>query len=289
MRHLQRSGLLALAPGLACFIAVGLARAEPTADMWNDSAELSYVTTAGNSETSTFGLKNTLRRTWDRSSFEFKLGGIRAEATTVTRIAVGPNPGNFSVIERSSASLTAENYFANGRYDRKISARFFWYGGAGWDRNRFAGIENRSTGAVGVGNIWADSARAKFRTDYALSYTKQEDVVTSPDLRDTFAGLRVTSAFEHTIGAVTTFRNDVTLDGNLRQTTRWRGEMLNALTVVMSTHLALKVGARWLYEHTPAFQSVELDNPLGTPTGQSALVELKRLDTIVTTSLVVNF
>jgi len=36
-------------------------------------------------------------------------------------------------------------------------------------------------------------------------------------------------------------------------------------------------------------RSVELDNPLGTPTGQSALVELKRLDTIVTTSLVVNF
>ncbi len=65
--------------------------------------------------------------------------------------------------------------------------------------------------------------------------------------------------------------------------------MLNAFTVVMSTHLALKVGARWLYEHEPAFQSVELDNPLGTPTGQSALVELKRLDTIVTTSLVVNF
>src|SRR5207245_928141 len=157
--------------------------------------------------------------------------------------------------ESSSSALTAENYFVNGRYDRKISDRFFWYAGAGWDRNRFAGIENRSTGAAGAGNIWVDTERAKFRTDYALTYTKQEDVVQSPELKDTFGGVRVTSKFEHKAGEIATFHNDITLDEDLRQTERWRGDMTNALSVVMSSHLALKVSLKWLYEHKPAFQS----------------------------------
>jgi len=283
------ASLLPVAAGFATLITATGALAETKPDKWTDSAEFSYVSTAGNSETSTFGLKDTLGRVWDRSSFELKLGGIRSEATTITRTAVGPSATNFSVVETSRSALTAENYFVSGRYDRKVSDRFFWYGGAGWDRNRFAGIENRTIGAAGAGNIWRDTDRAKFRTDYALTYTKQEDLVASPELKDTFGGVRVTSKFEHKAGEVATFHNDVILDEDLRQTERWRGDMTNALSVTMSSHLALKVSLKWLYEHKPAFQSVELDNPLGTPTGLNVPVELKSLDTIFTSSLVVNF
>ncbi len=289
MTRQMRQNLLPVAAGFATFIAATGALADTKPDEWTDSAEFSYVSTAGNSETSTFGLKDTLGRAWDRSSFELKLGGIRSEATTITRIAVGPSPASFSVFESSRSALTAENYFLSGRYDRKVSDRLFWYAGAGWDRNRFAGIQNRTTGAAGAGNIWRDTERAKFRTDYALTYTKQEDVVSSPELKDTFGGVRVTSKFEHKAGQVATFHNDIILDEDLRQTERWRGDMTNALSVTMSTHLALKVSLKWLYEHKPAFQSVELDNPLNTPTGQTVPVELKSLDTIFTSSLVVNF
>jgi hypothetical protein len=39
----------------------------------------------------------------------------------------------------------------------------------------------------------------------------------------------------------------------------------------------------------PPAEAVPLEFPLGTPTGESVLVSLKKLDTIFTTSLVVNW
>ena len=44
---------------------------------WKDTAELSYVLTAGNSESSTLGVKNTLSRDWDSSSFRVEAAAVR--------------------------------------------------------------------------------------------------------------------------------------------------------------------------------------------------------------------
>src|SRR5678815_3256841 len=151
-----------------------LAREEqktPPPDRWQDTAELSYVVTAGNSETDTLGFKNKLWRQWEKSAFEFNAGGVRANATTTTTFALG-TMNNFDVTEKNDSNLTAETYYLNGRYDRKIIDSFFWFVAAGWDRNRFAGVQNRYTGVAGVGNIWTDTDRRKFRTDYSLTFTK---------------------------------------------------------------------------------------------------------------------
>ena len=81
---------------------------------------------------------------------------IRAESTTFVRTAVG-TPDNFVFIEDKESSLTAENYLAALRYDRKVSDFLFWYGGASWERNRFAGVENAvktaSSPSVAVASI----------------------------------------------------------------------------------------------------------------------------------------
>lgn len=262
-------------------------RAEEPAktDRWRDVAEFSYVATAGNSEVSTLGLKNTLARAWDKSSFEVKAGAVRGETTTRTR-AVVPGP----VIQESSATeLTAENYFFNGRYDRKITDRSFWYAGAGWDRNRPAGIQNRYSGAGGVGNIWIDKDRVKFRTDYALSYTRQENVVEVPGADESFLGLRVSGKYLHKLGANTTYGNDLIVDGNLDETSDYRADMTNWVTVNMSGRLALKVSLQWLYDHEPSFESIADPGDLLPPSGPTASAQLDDLDSIFTASLVASF
>src|SRR5262249_43994507 len=147
----------------------------PPPSRWSDSAEFSYVATAGNAESTTLGFKNTLGRKWASSSLELKAGGVRAASTTTTRTAVATGPSSFFVIEEKDTAVSAENYFLAGRFDHTISPRVFWFTGAGWTRNRFAGVENRYEGSGGLGNVWVDTDRAKFRTDYALSYTKEED------------------------------------------------------------------------------------------------------------------
>ncbi|HEV8701683.1 MAG TPA: DUF481 domain-containing protein [Candidatus Polarisedimenticolia bacterium] len=266
--------------------ATGIGADEPAKpDRWTDAAEFSFVATAGNSETSTLGFKNTLARAWEKSSFELKAGAVRGETTKTTRaVQLGP-----VIEETSTTELTAENYFFNGRCDRKITERFFWYAGGGWERNRFAGVDNRYSGVGGVGNIWKDEDRVKFRTDYALSYTKQENTVDVAGADDSFLGARVSSKFLHKLGAVTTYGNDLVIDENLDETSDFRADMTNWVTVSMSTRLALKVSLQWLYDNEPSFGSVDDPLDLLPPAGTTAAVQLDDLDTVFTASLVANF
>lgn len=257
---------------------------------WKDTAEFSYVITAGNSETSTLGFKDKLWRKWDRSAFELNAGGVRAESTSKNLFAVGPSTTSFDVVDGESAT-TAENYFLNGRYDRKISEHFFWFVGAGWDRNRFAGIQNRTVGIAGVGNTWIDTDTTKFRTDYSVTYTDEKDVVEDPSFKTTFTGGRVSWNFLRKIGATSSYTNDLVLDDNFDDSKDYRANMINSLTASLSSRLALKVSLQWLYDHQPALKTLDLFDaapPAGANIG-SVLVSLDTLDTVFTTSLVVNF
>jgi putative salt-induced outer membrane protein len=289
--------ILTLAVHAGSVVAVAQDAPPPAAPSpWSDVAEFSYVATAGNSESSTLGFKNTLGRKWGQSSFELKAAGIRAENTTTTRTAVGTGT-NFTVIEDKDTALSAESYVLAGRFDRKVSERVFWFAGAGWTRNRFSGIQNRYEAAGGLGNLWVDSGRAKFRTDYALSYTKEEDVVVAPDTEEEFAGFRFSSKYEQKIGTGTTYVDELVLDENLNDTSDLRAAMLNSVAVSMSRRLALKVSLQWLYDHQPAFREIDLldapPSPPAPPPGGvkigTVLDQLDTLDTIFTTSLVVNF
>ncbi len=276
--------------GLAVAAAVliaGASAAEEPEDGWSDSAELSYVVTAGNSETSTFAFKNTLAREWEKSGLTVRLGALRAESKTTSRTAVG-TPAAFGVVERSTTDVTAENYFLNGRYDREITDRLVWYVGAGWDRNRPSGIQNRTIGEAGVGHTWYDTDELKFETLYAATYTRQDDVVAQPGREDSFAGVRFSWDYQNRFGANATYANVLVLDDNLDDTSRWRGDMTNSLAVNLSSRLALKAGLQWRYENEPAFRVVALENPLGTPTGLTVPVELDNLDSVFTVSLVFN-
>jgi putative salt-induced outer membrane protein YdiY len=296
MRHLDwmlRAALAALAAGLAGWVPTRAQTppAEASAEeAWKDTAELSYVVTGGNAEASTLGFKNKLWRKWSSTALELNAGGVRAESTTLTRTAIGTTT-NFTVDEESTTSLSAESYFLNGRVDRKITEHFFWFVGAGWDRNRFAGVENRTVGVVGVGNVWIDSDRAKFRTDYSATYTDEKDVAENPNFKSNFTGARLSASLMRKIGANAAFTDDTVLDENLDETSDYRGNMTNSLTVAMSKRLALKASLQWLYRHEPAFQDVDLFDappPAGALQG-TVPVQLKTLDTVFTTSLVINF
>ena len=161
---------------------------------WFDTAELTIVWTGGNAEASTLGFRNTLTRVWEKAAFRLDAGGIRTESTIKTRFALG-SADDFEIFEEAVSTLTAESYYLRGRYDRDLNDRFFAFGGVGWERNTFAGIDHRYSAVVGVGNIWSDNETIRFRTDYGLSYTRQKDVVESPGLAEGFLGVRVSGDY----------------------------------------------------------------------------------------------
>lgn len=282
---------LAVPAGILAVLALPVQAEEEPATGWSDKAELSYVATDGNSEASTIGFKNELTRRWVKAELELKAGGIRVETTTFDRFAVG-TPGNPTLMENATEEISAENYYLNGRFGRAISERVYWYVGAGWDRNEPSGIQNRYSSVAGVGNIWIRRDDLTFRTDYGLTFTKQEDVIEVSGVDDTFAGVRITSKYEHKIGETTTVSNDTILDGNLDETSDFRVDTTNSVSVTMNSRLAIKVSLKWLFDNEPASEQVGLFIfPNVFPGTPDTMVprELDDLDTIFMTSLVINF
>jgi hypothetical protein len=259
---------------------------------WFDTAELGYTLTTGNAETATFSFANTLTRLWENAKFDFKLGGLRAETTTVTRIAIGPDDSNFVESKSEDTSVNAEKYFAEAEYFRQIRERLYWNAGARWGRNRDAGIENRYSAYAGVGNLWWDRDDLKFNTSYNLSYTDQEDVIDDPTTEDSFPGFRLSWAYLNKFGQSTEYTQDFTINVSLDELDDYFWNMTNAVAVNMSKKLALKVSLLWLYNNIPALTTVDRfvapPGPGDTPDG-TVEVELDKLDTIFTVALVVNF
>lgn len=275
--------------GLIISLAPAMAQEEEERETgWFDEAELSLVRTDGNSQSETFSLRNTLRRVWERSDLQISLGGLRAESTAVTRSAVGTSAADAQLQETSTNATTAERYYLEARYDRKLSASWYWYASGGWDRNEPSGIKNRTRIGAGVGNTWFEDNTAHFRTDYGLTYTDQEDVVDAGG-DNAFAGIRLASDYGRKLTATTSYGNLLTVDQNLDTSDDLRAVMVNSLTVQMSDSLALKVNHEIQFDNQPSLIAVPVVTPDGTAVGENLLIEADDVDTTLSVALVVAF
>ncbi len=258
---------------------------------WKDSAELSIVQTGGNSESLTIGFKNLYEYKWESALFTFKAGAIRAENTTFIRYVLETTG---EVIEEETTEKTAENYYLDGKYDRKISKNFYWYGGVGWNRNEFAGIENRYYISGGVGNIWWDTEKRKFKTDYGLQYTKETPVFEPQNFDDAYAAGRLSYNYFQKIFQASSFSQDFEWITNLEETSDFRVSLLNSLATALNSHISLKIGLDLFFDNEPAFEEIpEVNIDPATmariPTGNTFPYELDELDYLFTTALVITF
>jgi putative salt-induced outer membrane protein YdiY len=255
---------------------------------WYDQAEVSFVQTGGNAEAGSLALRNTLERVWENANFSFHAGALRAESTISTRFAVG-SPDVFQVVQDERTDLTAENYFSRLRYDRVLRPELFWFASLGWERNEFAGFRDRLMAVGGVGNFWWQRDDGHFRTDYGLTYTKQNDLIEDPSINDAFLGLQLSWDYLRKFGERASYQNLLVLNENLDETDDLRADMVHSVQVSMTERLALKVSLQLLYDNLPALTAVPLIDTTGTPTGTLVLTELDELDTQLTAALVVSF
>ena len=139
---------------------------------WSDKGSLSYVAVGGNATSSSLGFSNEYKYLWSDATFAFNAGGVQVSSTTYSRSASGPSLGSATVVNQGTTLKGTESYFANFRYDQKVSERLGWFSSAGWERNIPAGL-------AGLGYWWVKEDRTKFFTDAGLGYTK-ETLVFSP-------------------------------------------------------------------------------------------------------------
>lgn len=276
---------------LILLLACGLCSAQDEEEKklgWGNLTELTYIATQGNAEATSLGLRDTLTRTWEQALFTFELGALRASTGTIRRTAIG-NANVFAVDTSTETEVTAESYVARGRFDREINERFFWFAGAGWDRNTFAGIQNRIEGVGGVGHVWLDTDSNKWRTDYGFGWVHQEDVVFNPDVDENFITARASSDYWRQLNATVEYRNVMILNENLSDTKDFRFDMVNSLGVAMTDRVAVKLSHQLLFDNRPSLGLLPLFSAAGVPAGIDVLSRLDRVDSIFNVAIVITY
>jgi putative salt-induced outer membrane protein YdiY len=279
MRH-ARAAIAAL----LLVLVAGPVAAQDAGFAWENATELSFVSTSGNASSTTFGIKASLIGTGAPNTFKLELGGIRASSTLTTRRATG-TPGSFTLAETETKEPTAASYFARSRYDRAFAGAFA-FGGAGWDRNTFAGIENRYALVGGLGRTWTEGESGRFKTDVGATYTIQKDVTPAPGADDAFAGVRATIDATRRLTATAEFASILIADQNLETTSDFRADWINSVAVSISEGLALKTSLQLLYDADPANLSVPLFDTGGTQTG-TVTTPGDEIDSVATLTLVI--
>ena len=285
-------GLPALIPALLGTTLAAQAQPAPAPRPWSDKASFSWVSVDGNAKSQSLGFANEYKYAWSDGTFVFNAGGVRVNTTTFNRSASGPDLNDVTVLESQTTATTAENYYANLRYDHALTDQFFWFGAAAWDRNVPSGIDSRTAGNAGVGYWWIKEDRAKFRTDLGLGYTRITPVLETPGFEDRFGTWSFGASFEKKFLAASLFTSNLQVTDSLKDSQDYLGVWQNALTVSMNSHLALQVGYNLTYKNKPASVGVDVvQTPVATPPvilGQVP-VQLKKTDTLLTTSLVITF
>jgi hypothetical protein len=280
--------IASLAAALLVTMSVALpdmARAQDAGLTWENATELSFVSTGGNASSSTLGLKSSLTGTSGPNAFKLELGGIRGETNVTTRTATG-TAGSFTVSEATVSQLTAEAYFARARYDRAFTEAYAFAGG-GWERNTFAGIQNRWAGVVGLGRTWVDGESGRFKTDVGATYTIQKDVDPAPGADDAFGGVRLSVDAARRVSSNVDYASVLLVDENLEETEDLRADWTNSVSVSLTDALAFKTSLQLLFDNQPALIAVPLFTGGGAPTGTNVLTPGDEIDSVLTVALVI--
>jgi putative salt-induced outer membrane protein YdiY len=271
-----------LAFGLALTVAPPLA-AQLDPFSWDNATEFSYVSTAGNASSNTLGLKSTLTGSGE-GTFKLEVGGIRASSNFTTRTATG-TIDDFVVNEETRTEQSAANYFARTRYDHTLGS-IFTFGGGGWERNTFSGVNNRFSLVAGLGKTWIEGDDGLFKTDLGATYTVQKDVEPDPTRSEGFVGLRATIQAEHALTETTDLATTLVLDENLYDTDNFRFDWVVSIGVVLTEGLAFKTSFQMLFDNDPALIGVPLLDGGGVPIGQ-VKIPSQKVDSFLTLSLVI--
>jgi putative salt-induced outer membrane protein YdiY len=275
---------------------------------WYSSTDLSAIVATGNSDTLNVGATVNLRRQGLRSSWNTTASFTRNDVRDPQRLAI--ISGGNAVIEKGELSAKSEKLFANSAYEYRITERFFWNLGASGERDKFAGLNSRLTGFLGLGYLWQNTDGSSLvRLGGAGTYTAQDEVIDDPDTENQFAGVRGTLDVERRFGdrKQHAFTSNLIVDENLQDTDDLRANWQLGLAAGFTDRLALKVGAQLAFDNDPQLIDLPAVVALGggvfrdataadiagvrnlIPLEGKIVTPARKTDATFTVSLVINF
>ncbi|MGE5276532.1 MAG: YdiY family protein [Acidobacteriota bacterium] len=195
--------------------------------LWTGKAELSYVATSGNTDTSSLGAGFELN--YKPAPWTFTLTGAYLRAS-------------------SGGDLTAETLAGSLRGARGLTPRLDVFAAALYYRNRFAGVDSRYGGEAGAGYKIIDEKTLRLRAETAVGYTR-EDRIDFEAIN--YATARAGLDFGWKFSKSAELTELVSWTDNLKTTSDWFLSSTTALTANLTSVFALKASYTYLYDNVP--------------------------------------
>ncbi|MBI5597610.1 MAG: DUF481 domain-containing protein [Elusimicrobia bacterium] len=189
---------------------------------WRDTAELSIVSTNGNSRTTTTSAKDLFTYDWASTKLELEGGGLGA---------------------KSKGQVTDERYNASEKVSQKVSEFNYVFERFGWDKNRFIGVANRYDTGLGVGREVIVSPRHDLRAELGGGYINEER--TRGAKRVSFGSGRAYSKYEFTISPTAKASQDGEYLHNFAFADDYRIRTETALQASINAYFSIKVSYLW--------------------------------------------
>ncbi len=197
---------------------------------WSGSAELGVNGQTGNSEILAGNARVDVRRQYQRQLFT---------AYALARYG------------REDGLISANQQRAAGRYEEKVSAKYFWYGDLMLEHDEIKDLAIRATASAGLGRIWWESGKNWMKTSAGpgVSYEKYQS-----DGDETSAVVQVTNDYSKAINSTMTLTNLTTLLFDVSDVKGFRADNDAALAFPLSARgdWQLKLGLSNQYDNSPA-------------------------------------
>lgn len=145
-------------------------------------------------------------------------------------------------------TLNTNNLRTSLRGDYKIDKVFAFFLGAGYDRNRFAGIERRFEEQIGLQARVLAARADTIRVEGGGSVTQQIAVNGG---QENFPSARGALAWRHAFTRSSYFNQNVEYVPNLTENTDWRLNTESSLIAPLSSRLGLKLSYVVRYDNLP--------------------------------------
>lgn len=196
------------------------------------SAELSFVSTTGNTDTQTLGLGGSIECKPNKWTYTAKAAFIRSEADDVE---------------------TAKSLDTLFRAARDLTPRLKAYGQFIYFQNEFAGIENRYAVEGGLAYMLLMHPKHTLEIDGGIGYTKEDrvEVIGILDEDLSFVTARTGAIYRWKISESAEFGDDAGFTFNLNDGNDWRFGNIAYIAAKINTIFSLKLSYAVAYLNNP--------------------------------------
>ena len=275
-RLVERCARLTCVPLLLLLMVLPALGQDQPERSWENTAELGFVTTTGNTQTENLTFKNTFTYSWEKTSLKLEASMLNAEQTSRDARNVGG-----SLVVDETTEKTAESYRLSGKVRRDLRERLFTYGAASWERDVFAGIDSRYVIGAGLGYKALTLPKHELSLEAGADYTDEQAVGDADS--ETYAGARAAGDYLWKFSETAKLSQELELLYNLEESDDYRINSVTSVTAALTSRLALKTSYTLKYDNQPVVEVLTADG------FDPVIFEFDKTDTILSASLVINF